>query len=493
MPTKSSRSKPEPTPTPKVEKGTAPKLLDLQLENAKEKSYPWIVVITGSACSGRGETVNDLTEWLDTRHIRTLAWDARDEWESEHPWLQRYWHALPERGNGAFIFGGWYRELFTAMHEEHGSTKKGHVKQMIEEIRRFERLFVDEGGMLLKVHLDLDPKTQRKRVEEFLADPKERWRVQPDDAAEVKHAKAYRKTRDALLDSTSFPETPWHIVDAAHEKARSEAVAMAVLDAFLANKKDSTPKAPRPAPTITSLVKGPARLHGEPTLVKLDKKIYKRELPKLHYRLGELQRSKALSERGLVVAFEGPDASGKGGTIRRLARGLDARFYRVVTTAAPSELERSHPYLWRFWQNIPPRGKMTFFDRSWYGRVLVERVEGFASKDEWMRAYDEINAFEEELHDAGYMVMKFWLHTSKAEQLARFKARVGDRYKNYKITDDDLRNRKRWDDYQTVAADMISRTDTTHAPWHVIAGDDKHHARVAVLQAVVERLERELE
>lgn len=487
MPTKPLRPKPEPAAKPELEEGTAPKLLDLQLENAKDRSYPWIVLVTGSACSGRGQTVNDLCEWLDTRHVHTLAWGSRDESEDARPWMHRYWHALPEQGNGAFLFSAWYDELFLALHEHDDKIKKGHVKQMIDEVRRFEQMFVAEGGLLLKVHLDLDRKTQKKRVDGFMKDPKQRWRVQPEDSAEIKHAKSYRKTRDALIDATSWPEAPWHIVDAADDKARSEAVAMAVLDAFTAKKKEqaAAPKKAKAVAPMVSVVEGTPRLHTEPTIKELPKDDYKDKLPKLHYRLGELQRHEALRERGLVVAFEGPDASGKGGAIRRVTRGLDARFYRVVPVAAPSELERAHPYLWRFWENVPPRGKMTFFDRSWYGRVLVERVEGYAQKAEWERAYDEINGFEEELHDAGYVVMKFWLHTSKGEQLARFKAREGNKYKNYKITDDDLRNRKRWDDYQIAASDMISRTDTKHAPWHVIAGDDKRHARIAVLEAII--------
>ncbi|RYG62854.1 polyphosphate:AMP phosphotransferase, partial [bacterium] len=276
---------------------------------------------------------------------------------------------------------------------------------------------------------------------------------------------------------------------------RSEAVAMAVLDAFVAKQKETSAKpaeAKKPA-TLRSTVEGTPRLSTEPTLVPLEKTEYKQLLPKLHYRLGELQRDPRLAKRGLVVAFEGPDASGKGGAIRRVTRGLDARFYRVVPIAAPTELEKAHPYLWRFWEMIPPRGKMTFFDRSWYGRVLVERVEGFATEAEWERAYDEIVGFERELCDAGYVVAKFWLHTSKEEQLARFEARQGNRYKNYKLTDDDLRNRKKWDDYQLAASDMITRTDSKHAPWHVIAGDDKQHARIAVLEAIIAALERAID
>ena len=477
------RPKPEPAAKPELEAGAAPKLLDLQLENAKEKRYPWIVLLTGSACSGRGATVNDLSEWLDTRHVRTLAWGERDDSEDSRPWMHRYWHALPLRGNGAFIFGGWYQELFLALHE----LKKSHVEQAVEEVRHFESMFVKEGGLLIKVHLDLDRKAQKKRVDEFLEHEKTRWRVQPEDAAEVKHAKAYRKTRETLIDLTSWPESPWHVVDAKHEKARSEAVAMAVLEGFKAKQAEKPKPKSKPLP-VKALEK--PRLADEPTLVKLDKHEYKKRLPELHQRLGELQREERFAERGLVVAFEGPDASGKGGAIRRVTRGLDARFYRVVPIEAPSETELRHPYLWRFWEEIPPRGKMTFFDRSWYGRVLVERVEGYAQKEEWERAYDEINDFEAELHDADYTVMKFWLHTSKGEQLARFEAREGNKYKNYKITDDDLRNRKKWDDYQIAASDMIARTDKKHAPWHVVAGDDKHHARIAVLEAIIAGLEK---
>lgn len=480
----------EPQKKPELEAGTAPKLLDLQLENAKNEGYPWIVLVTGSACSGRGQTVNDLSEWLDTRHVRTLAWGARDDSEKARPWMHRYWHDLPVQGNGAFVFGGWYDELFALLQAEDDKLK-GKVERAIEEAARLERMFVREGGVLLKVHLDLDRKTQKKRIEKYLADPKERWRVQPEDEAELKHAKAYQKTRDKLIDATSWPEAPWHVVDAGDEKARSEAVAMAVLDAFAGKQKELEARSQKKSKPIgvQAIASGKPRLSTETTAVALDKDEYKKRLPKLHYRLGELQRDSRLAKRGLVVAFEGPDASGKGGAIRRVTRGLDARFYRVVPIAAPTPLEKSHPYLWRFWEMVPPRGKMTFFDRSWYGRVLVERVEGFAQKEEWERAYDEIIGFERELADAGYVVLKFWLHTSKKEQLARFEARQGNKYKNYKLTDDDIRNRKKWDDYQIAASDMITRTDSKHAPWHVIAGDDKYHARVAVLESLIEALE----
>lgn len=467
----------------------APQLLELQLENAANGSYPWIVLITGSGCSGRGQTVNDLADWLDTRHVHTLAWDALGDPNRDRPWMHRYWHDLPKSGSGAFVFGGWYEELLRWVAAGH----KGKLERALEAASRLEHMFVREGGVLLKVHLHLDRKAQKKRIENFLADPEQRWRVQPEDQDELKHAKEVQKHRDKLLDLTSWPEAPWHIVDASNEKARGEAVAMAVLDAFEAKKKQlaNAPKPEKPL-EVKSLGESAPRLASAPTHVVLAKDAYDKRLPELHHRLGELQRKKQMAERGLVAVFEGPDASGKGGAIRRVTRGLDARFYRVVPIAAPSELERAHPYLWRFWENVPPRGKMTFFDRSWYGRVLVERIEGFARKAEWERAYDEIVGFEQELVDAGYVVVKFWLHTSKDEQLKRFQARKDNAYKNYKITDDDLRNRKKWDAYQIAASDMIDRTSSKHAPWHVVAGDDKPHARITVLETLVETLERAL-
>lgn len=469
--------------TTKKAEGAAPQLLELQLANAEGKRYPWIVLITGSACSGRGETVNDLSDWLDTRHVRTLAWGARDESEKARPWLHRYWHDLPPRGMGAFLFGGWYQELFRGLYD--GSLKKKDYARKLQEVHNFERLFVDDGGVLIKVHLDLPPKAQKKRIEAFAADKDTRWRVQPDDFEELQHVKRHRKVRDRLLDDSSWPEAPWHLVDASNESARSEAVAAAVLEAFRARQKDApTPRAPA---FVSS-----ASLRDAPTRVDLEKDVYKDQKSKLTLRLGQLQRDPRFAKRGLVVAFEGPDASGKGGAIRRVARGLDARYYRVVPIAAPTALERSHPYLWRFWEMVPPRGKITLFDRSWYGRVLVERVEGFAKPHEWQRAYDEIRAFEDELTQDDYVVIKFWLHTSKEEQLARFKDREANRYKNYKITDEDLRNRKKWDDYQVAAADMIERTHQKSAPWVVVPGDNKYHARVTVLETLVAALERAL-
>ncbi len=217
---------------------------------------------------------------------------------------------------------------------------------------------------------------------------------------------------------------------------------------------------------------------------------YSEALRALQLRL--LRQQGVLRDRApfpVVIVFEGADAAGKGGAIRRLTGRLDPRGYRVVPVGAPNPIEEAHHYLRRFHLMMPARGGITIFDRSWYGRVLVERVEGFATPEEWNRAYAEIRDFERTYADAGTVMLKFWLQVTKEEQLKRFRAREEDPFKEYKITDEDWRNRERWDEYQQAADEMLRRTHQPHAPWLVISSEDKNHARLAVLQAVVDRLD----
>jgi polyphosphate kinase 2 (PPK2 family) len=222
------------------------------------------------------------------------------------------------------------------------------------------------------------------------------------------------------------------------------------------------------------------------------KENYKKKLVTLQAHLNGLTRSKKMAGRSIVMVFEGMDAAGKGSTIRRLTQAMDARFYRVIPIAAPTEEERAQPYLWRFWRHIPKKGHAVVFDRSWYGRVLVERVEGFCSESDWMRGYHEINDFEEQLTEAGGIVCKFWLAITAKEQLRRFKQRETISYKQYKITDEDWRNRKKWPAYERAVADMIDRTSTDHAPWKVVASDEKLFSRIEVIESLCERLEKNL-
>ena len=221
------------------------------------------------------------------------------------------------------------------------------------------------------------------------------------------------------------------------------------------------------------------------------KEVYKEKMKKYQLQLIHMQRSLINSKRNLVLVFEGPDAAGKGGVIKRTVQRLDPRNIRVYSVVKPTPEEYAHPYMWRFWTKAPADGEIAIFDRSWYGRVLVERVEGFAQKEEWKRAYEEINSFEQQLANEGSIIMKFFIYVDQDEQLVRFKARQEDPYKHWKINDEDWRNREKWDQHNEAAEEMFEKTDTDWAPWHVVEGNFKWHARVDVMKTIVKRLKQE--
>ena len=225
---------------------------------------------------------------------------------------------------------------------------------------------------------------------------------------------------------------------------------------------------------------------------KLDKAQFLRKLERFQGRLNLRHRKTSAHGISTVVVFEGWDAAGKGGAVRRATAALDARAWQAIPIAAPTDEERAYHYLWRFWRHLPREGVLTIFDRSWYGRVLVERVEGFATPPEWRRAYNEINEFEEQLAEHGVVVVKFWMHITRDEQMRRFKERQTSPFKRWKLSDEDWRNRKRWDDYAQAVNEMIERTSTRVAPWTIVESNDKYYARIKVLQTICARLESAL-
>ncbi|MEM7183818.1 MAG: UDP-galactose-lipid carrier transferase [Spirochaetota bacterium] len=224
----------------------------------------------------------------------------------------------------------------------------------------------------------------------------------------------------------------------------------------------------------------------------LEKQEYKKTIKELQEEARKLSHYAYDQKRSCILVFEGWDAAGKGGSIRRLTSSIDPRLYHVRSVAAPNPVEKRHNYLWRFWTNIPPKGHICIFDRSWYGRVLVERVEGFAEEKEWRRSYSEIINFEEDLLDAGSIIIKYWLHITPEEQLARFQGRQNDPLKRWKLTDEDWRNREKWDQYEAAALEMFEKTDSEKARWRVIAANDKYYARTLVLRYFCKTLKKEL-
>ncbi len=469
-------------------------LLDAQWALQSTKAFPVIVVIAGVDGAGKGETVNVLNEWMDPRHIRTVAFDLPTEEEAQRPRMWRYWQALPARGQIGLLFGSWYTQPI--VDRVYRRAKKAALALEIDRINRFEQMLADDGALILKFWFHLSKTAQRARLEEIDRDPRRTWRVTRADWRQFEHYDRFYATSEHVLRETSTGQAPWLVVEGGDERYRHLTVGTLLLDAM--QKRLAAAKRQRKPPAATSTPPLVAPLDALTVLTRLDlsRKLgdrrYERELERWQGELNRLSRSKGFEKRAIVVAFEGMDAAGKGGAIRRVTRALDARQYRVVPIGAPNEEERAFPYLWRFWRHLPRRGRMTIYDRSWYGRVLVERIEGFCAEADWMRAYGEINEFEEELVDGGGLICKYWLQISPEEQLRRFEERERTGFKRYKITDEDWRNRDKWGLYQQAAADMIERTSTRLAPWLLVEAEDKNWARIEVLKTLVERLREEL-
>ncbi len=467
-------------------------LLEAQFELLENRAFAAVILINGIDGAGRGETVNLLNEWMDPRHIDVHAFDRATDEARARPLLWRFWHALPPRGKIGVFFGNWYSDPIAERAE--GRLRKDGLDQRLSEFNRFEAMLAAEGVVLIKLWFHLSRDGQKQRLKALEADPDTRWRVGDEDWAYYHNYDRYRKVAEHVLRRTSTGHAPWVIVDGSDPRYRAVQVARTVVDALHGRleqqRKGFLPR--QSAAPLAPSADGRNLLNALVLNRPLDKKDYERQLEKLQGRLALAVRSPEFAKRSLVLVFEGMDAAGKGGTIRRVTQALDARQYHVMPIAAPTEEERAQPYLWRFWRKVPRRGKVAIFDRSWYGRVLVERVEGFCSEADWMRAYAEINDFEDQIVAAGGLVLKFWLSISADEQLARFKAREEAAFKRYKITAEDWRNREKWPAYEQAVCDMMDRTSTENAPWTLVEADNKYYARIKVMTTLVERLEQAL-
>ncbi len=459
---------------------------------------PVILVFGGVDGAGKTDTVSRLYEWMDPRWILTHAYEAPLQHEAERPRMWRYWRDLPPRGQiGVFLSAWYHRPLVARALEGHDPSSNDDL----DEIVAFERMLDADGAIIVKIWLHLGREQQRERFDELRADPLQAWRVSERDLANLERYDAFVDAAEELLGRTSTAQAPWHIVEGADARYRELEVARIFLDAVEANT--GRPDEPDPAQPAGSPSNGtgdtsPLRdlIAGQPTILshiempeRLPGKEYRQQLAQLQSRISLLQRRAFEQHVPMTLVFEGPDAAGKGGVIRRLTGPLDPRNYKVIPIAGPTDEERAHQYLWRFWRHLPRSGRLAIFDRSWYGRVLVERVEEFATEDEWRRAYAEINLFERQLVDSEYVLLKFWMHVTEDEQLRRFEERKATPHKRWKLTDEDWRNREKWDDYARAAHDMIERTSTRRSPWVIVPANDKPSARIAVLARVCEALE----
>ncbi len=464
-------------------------LLDMQFDLAEKARFPVIILVGGVDGAGRGETVNLLNEWMDPRYIQTHGMGDPSDEEMERPMMWRFWRALPPKGKIGVFLGSWY--TWPILNRVMGVTKTADLDQSLERAKRLEKMLTDEGALIIKFWLHLSKEKQEARLKLLEKNPKTRWRVTKRDWEHNKRYDKFRKVHESVIRHTSTAEAPWIIIEGADARYRSLTVGKVILETIRKRLVDLDKKkeaAVRAAPLLPSIDK----LHILKTLdlsLKLEKKRFEADLEKYQGKLALLTRDPRFKEITVVAVFEGNDAAGKGGSIRRITSAVDARQYQVVPIAAPTEEERAQPYLWRFWRHMPRRGRVTIFDRSWYGRVLVERVEKFCSEADWMRAYLEINDFEAQLARHHIVVVKFWLAISKDEQLRRFEERKKTGFKRFKITDEDWRNREKWEDYEQAICDMVDRTSTSLAPWTLVEANDKNFARIKVLKTLCQRIE----
>lgn len=468
-------------------------LLTVQ-QTLKNSDFSVIILISGVDGGGKGEVINLLNEWLDPRLMRTVAFAHPSDEELERPKFWRFWRTLPPKGSIGINVGSWYSEpLSKRVHEEIDDSAL-HVE--LTHICQLEQELSDDGTLIIKCWLHLRKDQQKKRLKNLEKNPETAWQVTKRDKKHLKLYDKFLNVAERVLSETSTGDVPWLIVDGSDIRYSSLTVGQHILNRIQQHisKRAADKLAPPPAETQKIIhVTQQSLLDSLDLSLSYDKKDYNQELAFYQGKLNQLSRQAHEKKRSTVLVFEGWDAGGKGGAIRRLTHAIDARNYQVISVAAPTEEERQQHYLWRFWRHIPRAGWFTLYDRSWYGRVLVERVENFAKSHEWQRAYSEIVNFEQALTEHGILVLKYWLHIDKDEQLRRFHEREQITYKQYKITEEDYRNRDRWDEYKLAVNEMVTRTSTQDAPWILVEANDKKYARIKILRTLCDRLEKALE
>jgi len=494
-------------------------LLDLQRELRESGQFPVIIVFAGVDGAGKTQTINLLNQWMDPRWLVTRAYDEPSEEERERPEYWRFWRDLPPKGRIGLFLSSWYSR--PVLNRVYGQIDDAEFMKRLDRIVAFENALADDGALILKFWMHLSRDAQKRRLKLLEKDPLTSWRV---TESHWKHWGMYDhfvEAEERTIMRTSTGKATWNVVEGEDHNYRSLTVGSTIRDALrkqldtlqLEQEVKARLQETRPeAGAVAAATQGAA---GDETpdqsgeqmtpvapltvlstldmSLRLSKSDYSSQLKKYQAKLNLLHRKALKKKVSTILVVEGPDAGGKGGAIRRVTAALDARNFQVIPIAAPSDEEAAQHYLWRFWRHLSRVGRFTVFDRSWYGRVLVERVEGFATENEWVRAYAEINNFEEQLIDHGIVLVKYWMHITKDEQLARFEAREKTPYKSWKLTDEDWRNREKWNAYELATNDMVQHTSTLNAPWTLVEGNDKRFARIKVIKTLCDRLKQRLE
>lgn len=459
----------------------------------KAAGIPVIIVFEGMGAAGKGVQINRLIQHLDPRGFSVYASSRPTEDEEMRPFLWRYWIKTPANGRIAVFDRSWYcrvqRDRFDGIIDE------GDVAGAFQDILSFEKQLTDGGAVIIKLFLYISREEQKKRFKKLEESREASWRVSESDWKRNEHYDDYLQINEEMLERTDTNEAPWTIIEATDKNYAAMKILTTVTDRLeyeLAKRREEAAGKKKSAASIPNERYKNGVLSGVDLTKSLTREEYKEKLDKLQKRLEVLHSEIYRLRIPVVIGFEGWDAGGKGGAIKRLTSHLDPRGYQVNPTASPNDIEKVHHYLWRFWNNVPKAGHIAIFDRTWYGRVMVERIEGFCTEADWKRAYQEINEMEAHMANAGAIILKFWLHIDKDEQERRFKERLEDPAKQWKITDEDWRNREKWDQYEEAVNEMLVRTSTTYAPWIVVEGNSKYYARVKVVETVVEAMEEKI-
>ena len=455
-------------------------LAELQLK-IRENKLPVIIIFEGWSASGKGSLIGDLIKYLDPRFFKVYSTLPADSAQMRYPMMKRFWANIPEYGKMAVMDRSWYQELAVARMEEDISDKE--YARRVKTVNDFERQLRNDGYLIIKFFLQISKEEQKRRFDKLRENSETKWRVTERDKKRHKLYDEYYKAFDDMLTQTDTPQAHWTVID-----TTDKAFAKYQMFSTVVNRITSAIDSPKitftadeqykllPMPKLADISLENKTLSDEAYAEQLKK--CQKELSKLHSRLYQ-------AKIPMIIAFEGWDAAGKGGAIKRISSALDPRGYEAIPIAAPDKTELAHHYLWRFWNNIPKTGHIAIFDRTWYGRVMVEKLEGFTTAERCAQAYDEINGFEKELSDSGFIIVKFWLQIDKDEQLKRFTERQNTPAKQWKITDEDWRNREKWEQYESAVNEMLAKTSSAYAPWNVIEANDKKYARIKVLQTVI--------
>ncbi len=464
-------------------------LLAVQRE-LKHADFPVLILLNGVEGAGKGEALNLLYDWMDARYMKAHALGEPTGHHEEFPEYWRFWMSTPRRGRIGVYIGNWYTQpILRRVFDEH--TEEAFESQL-EQVNRFEQELIDDGALVLKFWFHLGKSAQKKRLKRLSKDPETAWRVTRKDKTYFKAYDEFRSVSERALRKTSTGDAQWIVVEGADWRYRNVTMGRRILHA-IRNHLEVRKQ------TKATATAGPPQRDRMTILDQLDlsrslsRKVYDKELEHWQGTLATLARQAYAERVSAIFVFEGWDAAGKGGAIRRMIHPLDARQFRVIPIAAPTDEELAHHYLWRFWRQLPPRGGISIYDRSWYGRVLVERVEGYATEAEYRRSYKEICDFEEQLAEHGIGLGKFWLHISQDEQLRRFKERETIPWKKHKITAEDYRNREKNHQYEEAADEMVGRTSTEYAPWTLVETENKHYGRIKVLETACEVLKKALD